>query len=634
MKKLKVMVIFLLLITHVVTVFADEEKYEIDSLINVETEKNAKYELPDDKSKSINDYNSRYGFFNLNASVEESSSENNFVSYYVSDGRASIDFILNNYINASEENWHIANESLKSIGEVKLDKRIGMGVIVVQTSKDGEHWNNAKILENAFSKDESTVHNVYELNQVELNNGTYFRVIVAYRLEKLSNSHQFLVIKNNEYEYEKVSIISSFYIQDLNSMKKKTSGQRFRLTNSDDKRNTGNKPNGYSNGKEVVNGDPHFGWELGYFAISGYTSKVSNPDPNEFFNAPVFLKNVGDDLALSFVLEQDIDSLNNDPKLAIDSDGKASDQGLEIKDLNFGKGALFIQYTDETGTKHEPVKYLNFLSANAVPSADTNVGLYQEGDYEVVLDYKIRSDKLIDEINYYKLAFKFSVRNGNSMVYPRDLATGSELSNGSVTNAGFKLDLANSKYLEVSIRKEVLRNTNDGLVEDTRFNKTAKDGNEYADEGIYTITVKNKYTGIVTNKRIYVGSNPVMTAYMYTGMDIEEINELIQSGAEFKEDGTISMPEVSSDNEKVSNATSTIDEENNLTDNSEHDLILSNEKSIFPIVVGISAGVLLGVLVLLFKIKKDRKKRKDLEKRLTQKVVSEEQIPYEEEKHE
>ena len=124
------------------------------------------------------------------------------------------------------------------------------------------------------------------------------------------------------------------------------------------------------------------------------------------------------------------------------------------------------------------------------------------------------------------------------------------------------------------------------------------------------------------------------TAYNKAMFAIEEINELIQSGAEFKEDGTISMPEVSSDNEKVSNATSTIDEENNLTDNSEHDLILSNEKSIFPIVVGISAGVLLGVLVLLFKIKKDRKKRKDLEKRLTQKVVSEEQIPYEEEKHE
>lgn len=127
------------------------------------------------------------------------------------------------------------------------------------------------------------------------------------------------------------------------------------------------------------------------------------------------------------------------------------------------------------------------------------------------------------------------------MVYPFDVTTGSELTNSSITENGFRLDLAKSRYLNVNLKREMLTESADGLVEDTRFNGPARDGAEYTDEGIYTITATNEYTGQFTVKKIYVGTNNVLRAYMATGLSIPEINDLVDQGAIIADDGTIQL---------------------------------------------------------------------------------------------
>lgn len=127
------------------------------------------------------------------------------------------------------------------------------------------------------------------------------------------------------------------------------------------------------------------------------------------------------------------------------------------------------------------------------------------------------------------------------MVYPFDIATGSELMNSSMTENGFRLDLAKSRYLKVNLKREILSESADGLIEDTRFNGPARDGAEYTDEGIYTITVTNEYTGQFTVKKIYVGTNNVLKAHMTTGLSISEINNLVDQGAVISDDGTIQL---------------------------------------------------------------------------------------------
>ena len=99
--------------------------------------------------------------------------------------------------------------------------------------------------------------------------------------------------------------------------------------------------------------------------------------------------------------------------------------------------------------------------------------------------------------------------------------------------------MANSLYLDINIKKEILSEGLEGLVEDVRFNRPAKDGDSYTDEGIYTFTVSNKYTNQQTTKKIYVGDDNILKAYMATGLSISEIQEKIAQGAVVEADGTI-----------------------------------------------------------------------------------------------
>lgn len=290
-------------------------------------------------------------------------------------------------------------------------------------------------------------------------------------------------------------------------------------------RNAG-KDTGYSKNIAIDSKDPHHGWKLGEFYVSGFTRQIVDGD------TPIFLKNVGDEVTLWFDLQQNINALNGDEKLYICEDVNGYEETLEVKQQNLKKGALIIKHTDYQNKDGLSQIYIDFLSANTSENANTQVLLCEEGDYEVSLLYEIKDDNFLffDSYYNYRIDFKFSVRNGNSMVFPFDVVTGQELTNSVFTENGFRIDLANSHYLNVDIKREVLNEGVDGLVEDIRFNRPAADGEEFTEEGIYTITVTNQYTNVTTEKKIYVGTNSLLKAYVVTGLSIEEINAKLADG--------------------------------------------------------------------------------------------------------
>lgn len=292
--------------------------------------------------------------------------------------------------------------------------------------------------------------------------------------------------------------------------------------------------NGYSESNSIKEGDPHFGWKLGRFVVSGFTSRAGD-------DVPVFLKNSGDQVELSFQLNQSIDSLNGDDKRIISGDGNGYDEYFGIPKTDFGHGALITKHTDYQNASTEPTVSTEYLSSVKV-GANTHIDMYEEGDYEVALDYEIESPGLLPfrpVYNNYRIFFKFKVRNSNTMMFLFDTATNNELFNGSVTSSGFRIDMAGSHYLDVSVKREVLNNTGDGLTEDVRFNKTATDGAVFEDEGIYTVTVKNPNTGEeATTKRIYVGTNDAMKASVANNMTLAEAQERIAEGATVEDDGS------------------------------------------------------------------------------------------------
>lgn len=303
---------------------------------------------------------------------------------------------------------------------------------------------------------------------------------------------------------------------------------------------------GYSKDDQIGKDDVHYSWELGRFLVSGYT-RVSDDD-----GTPVFLKSVGDEVTLSFNLQQDINQLNGNADVTIDKDPNGYDQRLGVPQQDFGRGALIIRYTDYQNNRHEPTVYANYLDGVA-KDADTVVKTFEEGDYEVVLDYSIKNVnhgrlpwvnvEVFPGVTDYTMRFNFKVRNGNCMVYPFDVKTGDELTNTAFTENGFRLDLARSRYLDIDVKKEMLADNGTELVADTRFNKPARDGEEFTDEGVYTFTVTNRYTGQSTTKMVYVGKDPVLKAHAATGKSVSEIQAMLDDGATISDNGTLVKPD-------------------------------------------------------------------------------------------
>lgn len=300
------------------------------------------------------------------------------------------------------------------------------------------------------------------------------------------------------------------------------------------------KDTGYAEANPIDKDDPHWDWSLGTFYLSDYTRQIEDEN-----GKPLFLKNAGNTVSLWFELEQDINCLNGDEKLTIAEDGNGYDQQLGVTQQDFGRGMLIVKYTDYLNNS-TVTTYRDFLAAKASTTANTEISVLEEGDYEVALDYEIRETRLdlfgwepLPAYHNYRISFKFSVRNGNTMIFPRDVKTGAELTNGAITEHGFTLDLAKSRYLNIDIKKEILQEGTTGLVEDIRFNKPAQDGSQYTDEGIYIITVTNRYTNQQTTKMIYVGTNDILKAYVVTGLSLQDIQNQVAAGAVIAEDGTL-----------------------------------------------------------------------------------------------
>lgn len=546
-----------------------------------------------------------YGTFYISGNVVADGKKAGVPSFKVMDGGLNIFYNYGDIkLNANEDEWHLINDKSNKVANMKLDSNIMKGTIILQTSKDRKNWADVQSIYNAFSDTPIRTSSIYSATDVELINGCYYRVVVVYELGIRTEESNFLFINTDKYDYKKYAEVYEFYAYtnsgesaSVDYSKTYNLGKKVRVKNFD----------GYFGEELIKQNDPHYGWELGNFFVSGYTDELVKDD-----GSVVFLKNVGDKVTLWFNLKQNIDGLNGNEKVSITADTEGYDQYFETPKMNFGRGVLIIRYTDHNNVKAEPTIYTNYLEANASVGADTKVQLFEEGDYEVALDYEVMSDGLIDKVGHYRIFFKFSVRNGNCMVYPFDVATGSELTNSSMTEKGFRLDLAKSRYLKVNIKREVLKDSADGLVEDTRFNGAAKDGAEYTDEGIYTITVSNEYTGQLTTKKIYVGTNNVLRAHMTTGLSIAEINDLVADGATISEDGTIQLATVKPtepDNEEKNEAKKDETEHPTASDTPANadNQIEDIKKNSLPILlfIAIGAAVLIVISVLLTKKKKN-----------------------------
>ena len=511
------------------------------------------YNLSDaDNSYSTNSGTESGGQFIITGNISSVSERNGIPEYAVNGGTLTFSYKYDDdLLKASEDEDHLVDDNAKKVNGTALNSEIKKGVLIVQTSKDGEIWFNVPgaTFSNIFKDNPDGLKDFYTTTDVQMVNGCYYRILIAYKTAVRTQKAQKFPPKIEKHEYKKYVEAYSFYAYDETVID-------ITVPESKNRRNLGSKvrtkSEGYQGAAAMDNDDPHFGWEIGQFFVGGFTDYEDDTEGN-----PIFLKNNGDKLSLWFELQQDINKCYGNSSIKVIADTQGSDAHFEVpggvnETTDFGRGALIVRKTNPDGTKGTPQIYTNYLEASASTDAVTKVDLLEEGDYEVALDYAVKFDKthilgksILPETAKYKIFFEFSVRNGNSMIFLFDTDNGSELSSGSFTENGFRIDYANSQYLRVNVKREVLKDGFDGLTEDTRFNSVATDGDVFTDEGVYTITVTNRDLENVdpTVKRVYVGTDNILKAYMVNNMSISEIKEMLALGATITDEGIIIPPE-------------------------------------------------------------------------------------------
>lgn len=489
------------------------------------------------ENKEVSPNEKSFGTLSLCGDIKTNTDfEDGFISYSAySEQQIEISYSFDmDKLNVAETEWHIKNDNRKMINDIRLDSKIESGALVVQTSFDGINWVTDSIYTNIFSDTTALNNPIYTTKDIQLQNGCYYRVIVAYQMEKRVEDGKILFVTTKNYENKDVVEVYDFYIIDnntVNSSVKFDSEPRYEFG---EKINTG-KDNGYSGNEAIDNKDPHLGWDIGKFVINGYTQQTKSSSGDV-----IFLKTVGDEVNLWFSLSQNINRLNGDDKIVIAEDKNGYDVNMGVEQTNFGRGTLIIRHTDYQNKVHKPIIYTNYLEANTRTGAETRVKLNEEGDYEITLNYEIKSGS---KVTNYKMPFKFQIRNGNCMVFPKDNITGKELSDFEITENGFSLDMARSRYLKINVTRSVI-SEKDGMIKlDQRFDRPANETDVYSDEGIYTFTVTNEYTNRTMTKTVYVGKNQKLYRLLKKNNNsVDEINQKLEQGYTIGEYGDLIEP--------------------------------------------------------------------------------------------
>ena len=450
--------------------------------------KGSEYEISDSEVYKEISNSTNYGTFTITGSISDISSINGFTAYEVSSGNVIMNYSVGNIFNTSDaEAWHFADDSSKKVDGQKLDEKILSGAVILQSSLDGESWITDSSFYDIADAESEFAGDFYTTKDIQQVNGCYYRVIVVYEVEKQIEDKKIAFVSVDNYERRKYAEVYSFYlINDEENLGNTSTAATTPRQVLGSKTKT-KKDAGYTGTEAITRKDSHYGWDLGVFTVNGFTREEEDSTSGEY----TFLKNAGDRVTLWFTLNQDINCLHDNSDLVINEDKDGWDEKFEVSKTNFKHGTLIIRFTDYEGNVHDPIIYTDYLAANARTGADTKVELFEEGDYEVALDYEIRDKAGIDSVSDYQIAFSFRIRNGNTMIFPFDVSTGNELANNGITPNGFKLDMAKSRYLTIDVQRTEISLDGNIYTEDIRFNRPAKDGESYTDAGKYTFTVKN-----------------------------------------------------------------------------------------------------------------------------------------------
>ena len=125
------------------------------------------------------------GRFFISGNATRQNTINGYDAYSVN-GNLTIGYDYDGSLQSKEkEQWHITSDSNKSIDGYSLTSKIQDGALLVLKSTNGKSWGFATDpITNYFSAKSLDRSRVYSVSDEELKQGTYYRIILAYKIER------------------------------------------------------------------------------------------------------------------------------------------------------------------------------------------------------------------------------------------------------------------------------------------------------------------------------------------------------------------------------------------------------------------------------------------------------------------
>lgn len=244
--------------------FAKETEIQVEGKL-YEFDEDSHYEFTSESSSlSTKTGTNALGKFFVSGDFQENGKQNEAFRYDIRNGNLSFYYKYDtSNFTTDETEWHLGKDTSKEINGISLDNKIMKGALAIQSSLDGVVWLEDVVMTDIFSEDGAIDEVVYKTNNIQQQNGCYYRIIIAYSLERKAGENEFLFVKTDDDEIKKVVEVYEIFIVD-DEIENAISADTIPKKELGKKVNAG-KDTGYIENNVIDLDDPHYGWDIGAF---------------------------------------------------------------------------------------------------------------------------------------------------------------------------------------------------------------------------------------------------------------------------------------------------------------------------------------------------------------------------------
>jgi len=358
------------------------------------------------------------------------------------------------YLEKSDTTWFIAEDGSKSVDGINLDAKIKRGVLIVQKSSDRKTWVDATNPEaDYFASHPGNNRGFYTTDGGDLARGTFYRIILAYKMQKKTGENRFVVKFSDKYDdaycietYEFYACVNTATIS-LHSM-------ATDVSTISAKRTCYETDGAFKfSGVTPVTKLAHGATSVFDITLTGQFSQTSDGNGAQVYN----LARGGARVSFVYAGKMLSDSNKN---WRIAKTNASQIDGAKI-DATIGKGILLVQYSTNGKDYNDTCLLIANVFEDNPRGIESLCELYEDGYYRIIGAYQteiyswtnVFGHEYMDTVNNVEV-FSFQLKQegfagidleaeGYSMAM---LDKGETLTNNATTTRGFIVDKLGTNY--------------------------------------------------------------------------------------------------------------------------------------------------------------------------------------------